>query len=185
PPPAPGALAVVSLVHPLSEAAQLDRALETLSIVLFHSGPEMALYAERGGAILERLRQVRTVDDIAEIQAIKNKMLNGTHAIIGWYSALLGYRTIGQGMGDARVRCLVRRLLEQEIKPAMLAHNPALQTHIEAFVGRFIKRREEASKDACTRVGRDPRRQLHRQERSLGNLELAARHRIPTAQPAF
>lgn len=185
PPQAPGALAVDSLVHLLSEAAQLDRALETLSIVLFHSGPEMALYAERGGAILERLRQVRTVDDIAEIQAIKNKMLNGTHAIIGWYSALLGYRTIGQGMGDERVRCLVRRLLEQEIKPAMLAHNPALQTHIEAFVGRFIKRCEESFKDACTRVGRDPRRKLQRKERILGNIELAARHGISTPMLEF
>ena len=181
----PGALGVESLVELLSEAAQLDRALATLNIVLFHSGPEMALYAERGSDILERLRQVRTVDDIAEIQAIKNKMLNGTHAIIGWYSALLGYRTIGQGMGDERVRLLVRRLLEQEIKPAMLAHNPALKTHIDTFVERFLKRCEESFKDTCVRVGRDPRRKLQRKERILGNIELAARHGIATPMLEF
>ena len=184
-PKEPGVLGVESLVDRLTEAAQMDRALAALNIVLFHSGPDMALYAERGSAILERLRQVRTVGDIGEIQAIKNKMLNGTHAIIGWYSALLGYRTIGQGMGDQRVRRLVRRLLEEEIRPAMLAHNPALKTHIDTFVERFLKRCEESFKDTCVRVGRDPRRKLQRKERILGNIELAARHGIATPMLEF
>ena len=184
-PTGPGVLGVESLLGRLTEAAQMDRALSALNIVVFHSGPDMALYAERGSPILDRLRQVRTVGDIGEIQSIKNKMLNGTHAIIAWYSTLLGYRTIGQGMGDERVKRLVRRLLEQEIKPAMLAHNPALKTHIDTFVERFLKRCEDSFKDACARVGRDPRRKLQRKERILGNIELAARQGIATPMLEF
>src|SRR5690606_17674725 len=99
----PAEFSVKAMASRLSHASQLTKALNKLNVTLFDSGPDMALYAEKGSPLLERLRQVQTVDNIAEIQTIKNKLLNGTHAIIAWYSSLLGYQTIGQGMGDERV----------------------------------------------------------------------------------
>jgi len=182
---APAELTVKRITDRLGQASRLTSALDKLHVGLFQSGPDMPLYAEKGSPILERLRQVRTVEDIGEIQAIKNKLLNGTHAIIAWYSSLLGYQTIGQGMGDDRVEALVRRLIQDEIKPAMLKENPRLATHINAFVGSFIKRCKASFKDPCHRVGRDPLRKLQRKERILGSIDLAARRDIPTPMLEF
>ena len=181
----PAELSVKLITDRLSQAARLTHALEKLHMGLFQSGPDMPLYAEKGSKILERLRQVHTVEDITEIQAIKNKLLNGTHAIIAWYASLLGYQTIGQGMGDDRVDALVRRLIKDEIKPAMLKENPRLATHVNSFVGSFIKRCKASFKDPCNRVGRDPLRKLQRKERILGSIDLAAKRDIPTPMLEF
>lgn len=59
--------------------------------------------------LLERLRRVKTVDDITQPQVIKNLLWNGPHAIIAWYASLLGYSGWGQGMGDPRVSELAQR----------------------------------------------------------------------------
>ncbi|SNR69953.1 haloacid dehalogenase superfamily, subfamily IA, variant 3 with third motif having DD or ED [Methylobacillus rhizosphaerae] len=174
------------IVGQLRHASQLNRALDQLSVTLFESGPDMVLYARKGGKILERLRQIQPVDNIAEIQAIKNRLLNGTHAIIAWYASLLGYQTIGQGMGDERVVMLVKRLINQEIKPAMLQENPALAEYINAsFVNSFIARCKASFRDPCRRIGRDPLRKLQRKERIMGSIELAARHGITTPMLEF
>ncbi|QEI08754.1 HAD-IA family hydrolase [Pigmentiphaga aceris] len=181
----PADLSVKLITDRLGQASRLTHALEKLHMGLFQSGPDMPLYAEKGSKILERLRQVHTVADITEIQAIKNKLLNGTHAIIAWYSSLLGYQTIGQGMGDDRVNALVRRLINDEIKPAMLLESPRLATHVGSFVGRFIQRCKASFKDPCNRVGRDPLRKLQRKERILGSIDLAAKRDIPTPMLEF
>src|SRR5690606_13357034 len=94
----------VGLMRRASAPAQ---ALNQLHLILFNSEPDMLLYAQGGGAVLRNLRQVKTVEDIAQIQTIKNRLWNGTHAIVAWYSSLLGYPTIGRGMGDERVMALV------------------------------------------------------------------------------
>ena len=177
---------VKAMAGRLSQASRLSKALNELNVTLFDSGPDMPLYAEKGSAILERLRQVQTVDNIAEVQTIKNKLLNGTHAIIAWYAALLGYQTIGQGMGDERVVTLVKRLINHEIKPAMLQENAALSQYVNtSFVNSFIKRCKASFKDPCTRIGRDPMRKLQRRERILGSIDLAAKHGIPTPMLEF
>src|SRR5690606_22424669 len=95
----------------LRNASGPARALSELHLILFNSEPDMRLYAQGGCDVLRRLRQVKTVDDIAQIQTIKNRLWNGTHAIVAWYSSLLGHPTIGRGMGDERVMALVRQLI--------------------------------------------------------------------------
>lgn len=164
----------------IGQAARLTDAWNQLTPALFHSGPDMQLYAAKGSKLLECLRQVCTVDDIREIQVIKNRLLNGPHAIIAWLSGLLGYRTIGQGMGDPRVQELVLQLIELEVKPAILREHPTLADFIDNLVQTFINRCKVSFKDPCRRVGRDPLRKLQRKERILGSIALAARHGIPT-----
>jgi HAD superfamily hydrolase (TIGR01509 family) len=177
----PPEFSVKAIASRLSHASQLAKALNRLDVTLFDSGPDMPLYAEKDSPILERLRQVQTVDNITEVQTIKNKLLNGTHAIIAWYAGLLGYQTIGQGMGDDRVVTLVKCLINHEIKPAMLQENPALSDYINSsFVNSFIKRCKASFKDPCSRIGRDPMRKLQRRERILGSIDLADKHDIPT-----
>lgn len=164
----------------IGQGARLTEAWSQLTPALFHSGPDMQLYAAKGSQLLQCLRQIRTVDDIREIQIIKNRLLNGSHAIIAWYASLLGYRTIGQGMGDPRVQELVRQVIEQEVKPAILREQPAMAEFIDNLSLTFINRCKVSFKDPCRRVGRDPLRKLQRKERILGSIALAARHGIPT-----
>ncbi len=150
--------------------------LASPNISLFSSGPDMALYAQKGCRTLERLRQVKAVDHIADIQKIKNRLLNGTHAIIAWYASLLGYSSIGQGMGDERVQALARQVVSLEIKPALLRENPALAEYADLFLESFLERCRHSFKDPCQRVARDPLRKLQRRERILGSIDQAARH---------
>lgn len=160
----------------LHEAAETARALDQLNLVLYHSEPDMALYAEAGAPILSRLRQIHTVDDIHMVQMIKNRLWNGTHAIIAWYASLLGHDTIGQGMSDPRVAALVDRLLEDEVRPALLAEFPAAAPLLPGFAKTFVTRCRSSFKDTTARVGRDPLRKLQRRERIFGTIDMARRH---------
>ncbi|MGH8326940.1 MAG: bifunctional mannitol-1-phosphate dehydrogenase/phosphatase, partial [Steroidobacteraceae bacterium] len=164
----------------LQGASDPARALSELHLILFYSEPDMLLYAQGGGPIVSRLRQVKTVDDITDIQLIKNRLWNGTHAIVAWYSSLLGHATIGRGMGDARVMALMRQVVDKEIQPALLREIPELAAIINAWMRPFIDRCRSSFKDPCRRVGRDPLRKLRRSERILGGLMLARKHGIPT-----
>lgn len=162
------------------QASEPATALAELNLILFNSEPDMLLYAQGGGEVARRLRQVRVVDDIGQIQTIKNRLWNGTHAIIAWYASLLGHETIGRGMGDECVDALVKQLIEREIKPALLRESPELEGVIAMMMRPFLERCRASFKDQCKRVGRDPMRKLQRRERILGSIMLARKHGIPT-----
>jgi len=165
--------------------AQSSSAMSQLHLILFNSEADMPLYVERGSDLLERLRQVQTVPDIAQIQVIKNRLWNGPHAIIAWYASLLGHAWVGQGMGDARVSALAERLIRQEVAPALMAENPQMSEAVSRFADAFLERCKTSFKDPCTRVGRDPLRKLQRNERILSSIDLARKHGIQTPALAF
>jgi HAD superfamily hydrolase (TIGR01509 family) len=147
--------------------------LNNLNIDLFSSEPDILIYADDNSPLMKILRQVKTVANIDVMQNIKNKLSNGTHAIIAWYSSLLGYKTIGQGIGDRRVYLLAKRIMENEIRPFLVNETPELKNYILGFIGNFIKRCRLSFKDSCHRVGRDPLRKLQKDERVLGNIQAA------------
>lgn len=146
--------------------------LNDLNIDLFSSEPDILIYAD-DSPLLRTLRQVKTVSNIDVMQNIKNKLSNGTHAIVAWYSSLLGYKTIGQGIGDRRVYILAKRIMENEIKPFLVNETPELKNYISGFIENFIKRCRSSFRDSCHRVGRDPLRKLQKNERVLGNIKAA------------
>ncbi len=123
----------INVAEDVSFVTQFAVELSKLNVTLFSSEPDMPIYASKGSPVLEHLRQVVTVDDIKAMQEIKNKLSNGPHAVIAWYSALLGYKTIGQGMGDLRVSTLAENILKKEIKPALLAENPHRKQYINTL----------------------------------------------------
>ena len=164
----------------VSSVTQFANELSKLSVTLFSSEPDMPIYASEGSPILERLRQVVTVENIKSMQEIKNKLSNGPHAIIAWYSALLGYKTIGQGMGDSRVSILAECIIKNEIMPALLKENPNSKQYINSIAQNFLKRCRASFKDKCSRVGRDPMRKLQCGERILGTIALAKKHGLGT-----
>ena len=164
----------------VSSVTQFANELSKLSVTLFSSEPDMPIYASKGSPILERLRQVVTVENIKSMQEIKNKLSNGPHAIIAWYSALLGYKTIGQGMGDSRVSKLAEYIIKNEIMPALLKENPNSKQYINSIAQNFLKRCRASFKDKCSRVGRDPMRKLQCGERIIGTIDLAKKHGLDT-----
>ena len=165
--------------------AQSSNALSQLHLILFNSESDMPLYAERCSNLLERLRQVKTVDDITQTQVIKNLLWNGPHAIIAWYASLLGYSWLGQGMGDSRVSALAERLIHQEVGPALVAENPQMADAVADFSKTFLERCNTSFKDPCARVGRDPLRKLQRNERILRSIDLAKKHAIDSSALEF
>ncbi|WPB54974.1 bifunctional mannitol-1-phosphate dehydrogenase/phosphatase [Xylophilus sp. GOD-11R] len=173
------------IVATLRDAGEPASAMAPLHLILFNSETDMPLYAQRGSDLLEHLRQVDTVADIGEIQMLKNRLWNGTHAIVAWYAALLHYPTIGHAMGDARVQTLMDHLIDVELAPALGATFPALRSRLPEFVNTFRRRCAHAFKDPCARVGRDPLRKLQRDERVLGSLRMAQEHGIATTGLAF
>ncbi len=166
----------ISSADYVSSVTQFANELSKLSVTLFSSEPDMPIYVSKGSPLLEQLRQVVTVENIKSMQKIKNKLSNGPHAIIAWYSALLGYKTIGQGMGDLRVSKLAEDIIKNEIKPALLREDPASKQYINSITSDFLKRCRASFKDKCTRVGRDPLRKLQRGERIIGTIRLAQKH---------
>jgi mannitol-1-phosphate/altronate dehydrogenase len=175
----------VRLIGRFSPFAQSSSAMSQLHLILFNSEPDMLLYVERGSDLLERLRQVKTVTDIGQIQIIKNRLWNGPHAIIAWYASLLGHAWIGQGMGDARVSALAERLIREEVAPALIAEDPDMSEAVSGFATTFLERCKTSFKDPCARVGRDPLRKLQRNERILSSIDLARKHGIQTPALAF
>lgn len=176
---------VKNISKKLYNVSEITQELSKLNITVFNSEPDMLLYASKGSPILERMRQIKTVDNIAEMQDVKNKLSNGTHAIIAWYSSLLGYKTIGQGMGDERVISLVKTVMKKEIKPAIINHNLELADYVDSFISNFIKRCRYSFKDPCVRVGRDPLRKLKNGERVMGTIDLAQKNNIATPMLEF
>lgn len=180
PQPTPPSGELDRFVSRFRQLALPAQALNQMHLILFDSETDMPLYAERGSELLERLRQVVTVEDIGEIQTVKNKLWNGPHAIIAWYAALRGHATIGQAMGDRHVSALVHHLLKHEIEPTLLKHLPGARDVTEPFIRTFLERCKASFKDSCSRVGRDPLRKLQRGERVLGTIAMAREHGIQT-----
>jgi hypothetical protein len=164
----------------LRKASEYAKALNELHLVPFTSEADMNLFADSKDPVVRSLRQVVIVDDMPSIQTIKNRVWNGTHAIIAWYAAMLGYPSIGQAMTDAAVIALVRQLIDCEITPAIEAENPHLGRAVHAFMAPFIDCCRMSFLDPVQRVGRDPLRKLQRDERIVGSIFAAAAHGIPT-----
>ncbi len=178
-------LKVGNISKKLSIMSQFDKCISRFNVSLFNSEPYIPLYASNESPLLERLRQIKVVDNIEKIQEIKNKLSNGPHAIIAWYSALLGYKTIGQGMGDKKVSLLVKNIIEKEIRPSLIRDTPELSQYIDDFISNFIKRCRNSFKDKCIRVGRDPMRKLQEGERIFGTITLAQKFHISTPMIEF
>ncbi|WP_124065567.1 HAD family hydrolase [Clostridium sp. E02] len=156
----------------LKDISYIQTELSRVNLELFRSEPDMTLYVGGTSPVVPYLRQVKIMEDIFQMQVIKNRLSNGTHAIIAWYCSLLGYKSIGQGMGDERILSFVKRMMEEEIKPTLIQKNPDYEEYINTFTKNFIKRCRFSFKDPVTRVGRDPIRKLQHKERILGTMAM-------------
>lgn len=169
----------------LKDISNIHSELSRVSLVLFNSEPDMTLYAGGNSPFLPYMRQIKVMENLDQMQMIKNRLSNGTHAMIAWYCAVLGYDNIGQGMGDERILSFVNGLMEEEIKPCLLQLSPEYEDYINGFIKNFIKRCRFSFKDPVSRVGRDPIRKLQYNERILGTLSMINQREATSTRVEF
>lgn len=152
--------------------------LQNMDLILFHAEVDMPIYVENNSPLLDKMRQMILVEDIREIQLIKNRLWNGVHAMTAWYAARLGYETIGLAMADPKVREFMEGLLA-EVKTGLALQFPHLNKDLDDLAQSFINSCIHAYKDPCARVARDPLRKLAAAERVLGSIVCNMQQELP------
>jgi len=152
--------------------------LQSMDLILFHSETDMPIYVEKGSPLLEKLRQVVLVEQITDIQLIKNRLWNGVHAMLAWYASLLGYDSIGVAMGDSSVKAFAENLIT-EVKQGLAIVLPNYAKDLDRLAQSFLDSCEYAFKDPCQRVARDPLRKLSHNERVIASIVMNMSHDLP------
>ncbi|ENW82425.1 hypothetical protein F908_01703 [Acinetobacter sp. NIPH 284] len=157
---------------------QTGQFLQNMDLILFHSEMDMPIYVENRSPLLSKMRQMILVDQISEIQIIKNRLWNGCHAMLAWYASLNGYETIGIAMADLAVRQYAERLVD-EVKLGLANLIPNQKKQLDRMAESFLNSCRSAYKYPCERVARDPLRKLNLNERVLGSLESHVQQQLP------
>ena len=121
---------------------------------------------------------VQFVDDVAPYEAVKIRMLNGSHCVLGYAAALLGHRLVHEAMADREVADLVDQFLARDAAPLIEAPpgmatgpyaallrrrygNPAIGDQVLRLCGDAISKQPIYLQDTVRGVldaGRDPSR---------------------------
>ncbi|MFM6906905.1 MAG: bifunctional mannitol-1-phosphate dehydrogenase/phosphatase [Acinetobacter tjernbergiae] len=157
---------------------QAGQFLQNMDLILFHSETDMPIYVENRSPLLHKMRQMILVDQIADIQIIKNRLWNGCHAMLAWYASLNGHETIGIAMADLAVRQYSERLVD-EVKLGLANLIPNQKKQLDRMAESFLNSCRSAYKDPCERVAREPLRKLNFNERVLGSLENHIQQQLP------
>ena len=156
-------------VADLQKNFQPNHSLQHIDLILFQAETDMLLYVENNSPLLKKMRQMHLVDDISQIQLIKNRLWNGVHAMLAWYAMLRGHQYMGVALADDQVKRFMLQLLaqvQQGLRHALPQHSHELSRLSQSFMDSCA----QAYQDPCLRVARDPLRKLAANERVLGSI---------------
>ncbi len=122
--------------------------LQHMDLILFNAEMDMPIYVENKSPLLSKMRQMILVDQISDIQLIKNRLWNGVHAMTAWYASLLGHQTIGVAMGYLRVQYYVEKLLA-EVMQGLANYLPKRKNDLTRLARSFDQSCQYAYKDPC------------------------------------
>ncbi|RSN77581.1 bifunctional mannitol-1-phosphate dehydrogenase/phosphatase [Acinetobacter haemolyticus] len=162
----------------MREQFQAGQFLQNMDLILFHGEADMPIYVENRSPLLVKMRQMVLVDQISDIQIIKNRLWNGCHAILAWNASLNGHETIGIAMADPQMQVFVERLVD-EVKLGLTNLVPNQAKQLDRMANSFLNSCRYAYKDPCERVARDPLRKLSFNERVFGSIETHIQQQIP------
>lgn len=165
-------------VEDLRRNFQPSHILQTMDLILFNAEIDMPIYVENASPLLQKMRQMILVEDISEIQLIKNRLWNGVHAMLAWYASLRGHQTIGVALADPQIEQFMQQLLQQ-VQQGLAVVLPHRQKDLHALAQSFANSCVHAYKDPCARVARDPLRKLSASERVLGSIASNAQAGLP------
>ena len=98
-------------IEKLYEHFKPAHVLQNMELILFHAEADMPIYVENSSPLLSKMRQMILVDDIQQMQIIKNRLWNGSHTILAWAARILGYHNIGVALADERIEQFIAHLL--------------------------------------------------------------------------
>ncbi|OAL83197.1 haloacid dehalogenase [Acinetobacter sp. SFD] len=165
-------------IEDLRRNFQPSHILQSMDLILFNAETDMPIYVENNSPLLAKMRQMILVDDIANIQLIKNRLWNGVHAMMAWYASLRGHQTIGIAMSDHIVRKFMHQSLAQ-VKHGLCYQIPKHASDLERLTQSFSESCANAYQDPCARVGREPLRKLEHNERVMGSLATLLKYSLP------
>jgi fructuronate reductase len=77
-------------------------------------------------------------DDVAGFERAKLRLLNGAHSSLAYLGLVAGHETVAQAMSDATIAAFVRRLMIDDIAPAVVAPRGLdVPAYIETILRRF------------------------------------------------
>lgn len=162
-------------IETLYEQFKPAHALQQMELILFHAEADMPIYVENNSPMLAKMRQMILVDNIEQIQVIKNRLWNGSHAILAWAARILGYQNIAVALADDRIERFIHQLLA-EIQQGLVHSYPERKQNLQQLTQSFLESCKHAFKDPCERVGRDPFRKLEVNERVFGSVQYHVQH---------
>lgn len=165
-------------IEDLRRNFQPSHILQSMDLILFNAETDMPIYVENNSPLLAKMRQMLLVDDIANIQLIKNRLWNGVHAMMAWYASLRGHQTIGVAMSDHTVRKFMHQALAQ-VKHGLCYQIPKHASDLERLTQSFSESCANTYQDPCARVGREPLRKLKHNERVMGSLATLLKYSLP------
>jgi mannitol-1-phosphate/altronate dehydrogenase len=132
----------------------------------------------------ERFPLMTTTKNLNTIEAVKNKYINGPHAVLAWIGGFLGHTTIADSIKHPELFQFIKEMMEYEIAPILIAEYPDLTSEdLIKLEKSFFERCAASINDPVTRVGRDPLRKLDSGGRIRGTIELARKHDLSIATP--
>lgn len=166
---------------------KLNAAIRNLNLQfhLFNAEYHFLLYVPENFHEFNRLPNVKLVKNLKEFAEIKNKYINGPHAMLAWMGGLMGCKTIAEAINNPSMLWFISNLMEKEIGPILKAEYPTITVNeLNILKNLFIRRCKGSLVDPIIRVGRDPLRKMDRGGRIRGIIELRQKHnlKIPTPE---
>ncbi|MHA3982158.1 bifunctional mannitol-1-phosphate dehydrogenase/phosphatase [Acinetobacter venetianus] len=157
---------------------QAGQFLQNMDLILFHSETDMPIYVENRSPLLSKMRQMILVDQISDIQIIKNRLWNGCHAMLAWYASIIGHEMIGIAMADSKIKKYAEQVVD-EVKLGLVNIVPNQAKELDRMAESFLNSCRSAYKDPCERVARDPLRKLNFNERVFRSIENHIHQQLP------
>lgn len=148
-----------------------------LQINLFNAETQFAQYVPTGIPELNRFPAMKQVKKLEQVEIVKNKLINGPHAILAWLGSLKGCTTIAEAIRLPGMKKFLNHIIMEEIAPVLKVEYPELSDEeLMAYKNLFMERCMESKDDPVIRVARDPLRKIESGGRIRGTLELHRKH---------
>lgn len=165
----------------IADPTRLVEAINKLNLQfnLFNAESQFAHYVPTDIPELHRFSAMKQIKKFEQIEMIKNKLINGPHAILAWLGSLNGCKSVGEAIRLPGMLKLLNYIILQEIAPVLKAEYPDLtDDELMSYKTLFIERCMESKDDPVVRVARDPLRKIESGGRIRGTLELHQKHSL-------
>ena len=144
-----------------------------IDIDLYRAEKEFRLYMPEHISIeLGHFSAIHFVKDIAQLETIKNKYINGPHTILAWLGGILGCKIIAESFQYPGMKYYIKRLMHEIAEILKKTYLNLTDKELISMQDLFFNRCEASNADPVSRVGRNPLSKLDRFGRVIGSISL-------------